>query len=155
LGFGLVCLAGILAAVPMALDIEAGDRMLVRARYLCFSGKLKNPPLCPAALSGVLWLLRAWAPVFRKPLRVRRFRMKLLFSTGDAAETALLYGGLCGLFSSLRPLCGKEPEIVLGPRFSARRELSLDCRVVLTMPAALLLFRIIRLFIYTKRRNHV
>jgi hypothetical protein len=147
---GLICLTGALGAAPLALDLEAGDRMLLRARYLCFSGKI--PLRDPAASFGTLRLLRDWVPVFRKPLRVSRFQMRLRFSTGEAAETALLYGWLCGLFSSLRPLlAGGKPEIVLGPLFSARRELALNCRVSLAMPAALLLFRIIRRGLYTRR----
>jgi hypothetical protein len=152
---GLLCL-GALCAAPFGLDIQAGDQIRLRARYLWFCGNLTDRLRRMAAASGLFHLLRRYAPVFRKPLRVKRLRVKLDFSTGDAAETAVLYGWLCGLFSSLlpRPVRGR-PEIALGPSFSSRREWSLDCDISLGMPAALFFFRMISVSIGYKRRSHV
>jgi hypothetical protein len=80
----------------------------------------------------------------------------LLFSTGDAAETAMIHGWLCGLFSSLRALLVRgTPQIALRPSFSVRRELSLNCNISLGMPAALFLFHIFRILTINKRSAHV
>jgi hypothetical protein len=108
------------------------------------------------APAGFFHALRAWAPAFRRPLRIRRFQVTLLFSTGDAAETAMLHGWLCGLFSSLRTLLVQgSPRIALRPSFSVRRELSLNCNISLGMPAALFLFHVFRILNINKRRAHV
>lgn len=148
---GALCL-GVLCAAPLALDIEAGSGLLLRARYLWFTRKLK----ARFRRTDLFRLLRDYAPVFCSPLRVRRFQVRLFFSTGEAAETALLHGWLCGFFSSLKPLLVQaKPEVLIGPSFSSRRELSLDCRISLGMPAALFLVRIMRISICGKRSAHV
>jgi hypothetical protein len=103
-----------------------------------------------------LGTLAACASLFRKPLALGRFRLGLAFSSGDAAETAVFHGGLCLFFSSLHPLLSRAgPEINLSPRFSSRRELSLDCDISLTLPASVFFFRMITLSIRKKRRAHV
>jgi hypothetical protein len=155
------CLIGILCTAPLAFDIQAGDCFSLRARYLCFS-RTMTPELRRLLLSpDILRILDAYAPVFRKPLRLRRFRLSLVFSTGDAAETALLYGRLSVFFSSLHPLLIRgRPEIALKPSFASERELSPDCYIFLDMPAALFLFRMILAFSrdksgHKKRSPHV
>jgi hypothetical protein len=106
--------------------------------------------------AGFFYALRAWAPALRRPLRLRRFQMRLFFSTGDAAETAMLHGWLHGLFSSLRPLLARgTPRIALRPSFSVRRELSLNCNIFLDIPAVLFLFHVFRVLHTNKRSAHV
>jgi hypothetical protein len=156
-----LCLIGFLSAAPLAFDMRAGNCFSLEARYLWFR-RTVTPDLRRLLLSpDVFRILKACAPVFRKPLRLRRFRLSLVFSTGDAAETALLYGRLRAFFSSLYPLLIRgRPEIALKPSFSSRRELSPDCHISLDMPAALFLFRMILALrrgkpVRKKRRPHV
>ncbi|MDR2053964.1 MAG: hypothetical protein LBP80_11175 [Treponema sp.] len=90
--------------------------------------------------------LRLYSPLFQKPLRVKRLRLNLAFSAGDAAETAVFHGCLCSLANLLYPLAaGVKPEITLKPRFSAETALCFDCNISLSVPAAVLLFRLISL----------
>jgi hypothetical protein len=99
-------------------------------------------------LSGFLAL---YGPVFRRPLELGRFRLRLAFSAGDAAETALFYGWLCLVLDFLYPLpVMNKREIVLEPRFLSPRKISLDCDISLSMPAAVFLFRMISLSIRAK-----
>jgi hypothetical protein len=156
-----LCLIGILCAAPLAFDIQAGDSFSLQARYLWFSRTL-TPELRRLLLSpDIFRTLGAYAPVFRKPLRLRRFRLSLVFSAGDAAETALLYGRLCVFFSSLYPLLIRgRPEISLCPSFTSEWELSPNCDISLDMPAALFFFRVILALgrnkpIHKKRSPHV
>ena len=156
-----LCLAAGLCAAPFALDIQGGKSFRLGARYLWFRRNIT-----PAAGNRLrraardfwedpdfLGILELYGPLFRRPLALGRFRLCLAFSTGDAAETALLHGRLCLFFNflSLPPFRGR-PEIALKPRFLSRRELSLNCDISVAMPAAVCLFRIISLFV--RRRIH-
>jgi hypothetical protein len=91
--------------------------------------------------------LAEYAPAFRRSLKVKRCRFHLAFSTGDAAETALLYGWLCPFLTPPRlpKLRGNKPEITLEPRFVSPRELALKGDISLTMPVILFLLRILPL----------
>ncbi|MDR0624251.1 MAG: hypothetical protein LBG10_07450, partial [Treponema sp.] len=81
---GSVLCLGLLCAAPFTLDIQAGDRVSLRARYLWFTGNIPKR-LRPAPSAAGFWrALRAWTPIFRQPRRIRRCRLNLLFSTGDA-----------------------------------------------------------------------
>jgi hypothetical protein len=157
-----LCLAGALCTAPLAFDIQAGTRFSLRTRYLWFSRRVSAALLRRLFLSADIFrTIDAYLPVFRKPLRLRRLRLRLVFSTGDAAETALLYGRLCVFFASLYPrLIRGRPEITLSPSFSPERELSPDCDISLDIPAAVFLFRMIFALIRgkggrKKRSSHV
>jgi hypothetical protein len=61
----------------------------------------------PLYESSLLRALRGYGPALRgslRFLRCRRCRLRLRFSGGDAAETALLHGWLCGVLAALSPL---------------------------------------------------
>jgi hypothetical protein len=159
--FCIFCLAGILCAAPLALDIEGKShaRLDIRFRYLFFrrniSGILRNKLRLFARRllksPDFLKILKLYAPLFRRPLRVKHLRLNLAFSAGDAAETAVFHGGLCSLANSLcPPVAGGKPEITLNPRFSAETTLSFDCNISLSVPAAVLLFRLIVLSVKEK-----
>jgi hypothetical protein len=152
---GIAGLAGILCAAPLGLDIQGGKGLSLKARYLWFTGNVTEKLRRWAASRNPLRLIRTCAPVFRKPLRVRRCRVSLAFSTGDAAETALLHGWLCGFCASLCPPVRGGRAIAIRPLFASGPAWSVDCDISLAMPAALFLFRVIRLSIHTKRRTHV
>jgi hypothetical protein len=96
--------------------------------------------------------LEIYGPVFRRPLELGRFRLRLAFSAGEAAKTALLHGWFCLFlgFLYLPPAINKG-KIVLEPRFLSRREVSLDCDISLALPAAVFLFRMISLSVRIKR----
>jgi hypothetical protein len=114
------------------------------ARYLGFRRNL-IPGLRRLLKSGGLFrTLDVYAPVLRGGRG--RFRLRLAFSAGDAAETAVLHGGLCLFFNRLFPPGGpprRGPEVSLEPRFLSRREAVLDCDISLVMPAAVFFFRLI------------
>jgi hypothetical protein len=158
--FLALCLAGLCAA-PLRLDIQGGPLRL-GFRYLWLRGSI-SPALRRGLrrrarrilLSGDFsGAVETYGPLFRKPLGLRRFRVKATFSAGDAAETALLHGGLClfaGLFSSLPG----RAKIVLEPCFSSGEKLSLDCDISVSVPAAVFLYRVIAVSIREKRSPHV
>jgi hypothetical protein len=159
-----LCLAGGLCAAPLTLDIGGKEKVCLRARYLWFRRNINS------ALRRRLrriWrrftksrdyggILNVYAPLFRPPLEVARFRLNLAFSTGDAAETAIFHGWFCVFMRSLYSLpFRRKPTITLSPQFSALPELSLDCDISLSMPAALFFFRMISASIREKRKFHV
>jgi hypothetical protein len=139
----------------------------MKFRYLCF-----YPDISPALGRDFLRLARralgtrdftdaiaCYGPFFRKPMKLGRFRLKAIFSSGDAAETALLYGGLRLAVTALpllraeagnRPLRVK-PEIWLEPRFSSGAACSFDCDISLSIPAAVFLYRLIILAVRQRR----
>jgi hypothetical protein len=139
--FYVLCLAGGLCSVPVRVDIY---RREARIRYLWFRWNLGSPkPLARRFLGGrgIAGALEIWGSFFRRPLRLKRFRINASFSAGGAAETALLYGGLCCLAGCLPARSGAE--ITLEPRFSSREEFSLDWDISFSMPAAVFLCRMI------------
>jgi hypothetical protein len=144
--------------------MEGGRPPQFWARYLCFrrditgtlTEKLRRVLRDHPEPAELFKLPKLYAPVFRKPLELRRFRLHLAFSTGDAAETAVFHGWLCLLLNSLRPRAIRcKPEIALEPGFISRPQLSLDGDISLAAPAAVFLFRLISLSIREKRMFHV
>jgi hypothetical protein len=137
--FAAAGLAVLLAAfVPALIRITVSPgTSLFTVHYLLF-------PLYRAPL---LRALRGYGPALRGNLgflRCRRFRLRLRFSGGEAAETALLHGWLCGALAALTPLAAPcTPEIALEPVFSPRRELAAECDIALHLPLPVLLFRIL------------
>jgi hypothetical protein len=133
----------------LRLTINAALRRRLRYRAL----SLARAVLRSRDFSGILALCR---PFFRKPLALRRCRLSVAFSAGDAAETAMLHGGLCLLARSLSCLPrGEKQEIALSPCFSSRAGFSLGCDISLSLPAAVFLCRIIALAVRGKRMLHV
>jgi hypothetical protein len=92
-----------------------------------------------------VYVHKLYLPFFRKPLRLGRLRLKLTYSAGDAAKTAILYGGLCFFAKALSALrAGTRPEIVLVPCFSSREKFLFDCDISVSMPAVVFIYRIMR-----------
>jgi hypothetical protein len=153
---GLLSVTAALCAAPFTLDIRGGKTLFLRVRYLWLTKNINAELRRFLNSPDMFRTLRLYAPVFRKPLRLRRFRLDLAFSTGDAAETAALHGWLNVFFVSLYPLLvwGK-PAVSLNPFFSSRPELSVNCDISLGMPAAALLFRVIPPAFHKKRKSHV
>jgi hypothetical protein len=154
----VLCLAGGLCALPLRLDIQGGASWRLVFRYLWFRrdisrrvGHRLRRRAGPAAAYALKHrnlpdFLKACLPFFRKPLRLSRLRLKLTYSTGNAAETAILYGGLCFFAKALSaPQAGARPEIVLAPCFSSREKILFDCDISVSMPAAVFFYRM-RLF---------
>jgi hypothetical protein len=145
LALGVLAL-GLLGAAPVGLWIEGGAPLEFRIRYLGFRWNLRplvrNKPGSPGEgkWRDKLEALTRLAPLLRRPLGFERFRLRLGFSTGDAAETALCFGGLC-LFLNALPLSRVKGERTLLPCFSSRPQVSLDCDIRLTLPAAVFLLR--------------
>jgi hypothetical protein len=141
-----LCLAAALA--PLTLEFRGGPPLRLWARYLWFRQNM-TPVLRRILGSSALFkTLALYAPVFRRPLKLDRFRLRLAFSTGDAAETAVLHGGLCLLLNCLFPLwtppgSRRRPEISLEPCFLSRQKAVLDCDISLAIPAAVFFFRMI------------
>jgi hypothetical protein len=147
-----LCLGGLLCTAPFTLDILGGRLLRLEVRYLgirqnitgCLQDKIRRIGQEVLESRNLFGTLEPYIPLFRKPLALSRFRLRLAFSSGDAAETALYYGGLCLLLNSLYPLPAlSRPEITLEPRFTSRREAAVDCTISLTMPAAVFLFRLL------------
>jgi hypothetical protein len=163
-----LCLLGALGAAPLTLNIQNGGPLRLTLRYLWLrlgiSPALRRR-LRSVALSVARSALRSrdfsripalCAPLLRRPLALRRFRLSLAFSTGDAAETALLHGGLCLVAHSLSRLPrGERQEITLSPCFASQAGLALGCDIALSLPAAVFLCRIIALVIRGKRMLYV
>jgi hypothetical protein len=161
----IFCLAGILAAAPLTLDIQGKDhaRPDVRFRYLIFRrnitrmlrNRLRRFARRLLKSPDFLETLKLYSPLFQRPLRVKHLRLNLSFSAGDAAETAIFHGRLCSLANLLYPLAaGSKPEITLKPRFSAEAVLLFDCNVSLSVPAAVLVFRLISLSVREKTNSN-
>jgi hypothetical protein len=165
-----LCLAAGLCAAPVALDIRGGKILRLGARYLWFrrnvtrtvGNHLRRAARDFLETPDLLGTLELYGPLFRHPLRLGPFRLDLAFSTGDAAETALLHGRLCLFLNFLYLLPSRgRPEVTLKPCFLSRRELSLDCDISVTMPAAVFLFRTLSLSVRRsihagkQRRSHV
>jgi hypothetical protein len=154
-------MVGILCAAPLTLDIEGNghSRPGVRFRYLFFRrnvtrmirNRLRRFARRLFKSPDFFKTLKLYSRLFRGPLRVKRLRLNLVFSAGDAAETAIFHGRLCSLTNLLYPLAaGGKPEITWKPCFSAGTELSVDCNISLSIPAAVLLFRLISLSVREK-----
>jgi hypothetical protein len=153
-----LCLAAGLCAAPLALNIQGEGPLRLGLRYLWFRRDISH--ILGLQLRRLLRdflespdplrTLAIYRPLFKRPLELRRLRLHLAFSTGDAAETALLHGRLC-LASNFLRFLPVRPEIALAPRFLSRRELSLDCDISFSIPAAVFLLRMLSLSI--GRRN--
>jgi hypothetical protein len=154
----ILCLGGIVCAAPLTVDIRGQDhaRPDARFRYLCFyrsithvlRNRLRRFVRRLLRSPDFFKTLRLYSPLFRRPLRVKHLRLNLAFSAGDAAETAVFHGCLCSLANSLDPLAaGGKPEITLRPCFSAETKLSFDGNMSFSIPAVVLLFRLISLSI--------
>jgi hypothetical protein len=133
-------------AVLLALFVPALIRITVSPRI---GGSLFTVHyfLVPLYRSSLLRALRGYGPALRGSLgflRCRRFRLRLRFSGGEAAETALLHGWLSGALAALTPLAAPcTPEIALEPVFSPNAELAVECDIALRLPLPVLLFRIL------------
>jgi hypothetical protein len=166
--FLALCLLGGLGAAPLTVDIRNEGSLSLTLRYVRLRLGI-SPALRRRLRAGARALARAvlrsrdfsgilalCAPLLRKPLALRRCRLSLAFSAGDAAETALLYGGLCLLARSLSRLPrGERPELSLSPCFSSQAGFSLGCDIALSLPAAVFLCRIIALAVRGKRMLNV
>jgi hypothetical protein len=137
---GIAVLLGVLALIPVVIRITVSPKspgLVFTVHYSLFL----------LSCSSLLRALRGYGPALRgslRFLRFRRFRLRLRFSGGDAAETALLHGWLWGLLAALSPLTAPcTPVIALEPAFSPRGELALDCDIALQLPVPVLLFRIL------------
>jgi hypothetical protein len=163
----ILCCMGGLCAAPVYMDLRGGAPWRMHIRYLFF-----HPGIGPALRREFFRLARrvlsardfsgalaCYGPFFHKPMKLGRFRLKAVFSSGGAAETALLYGSLCLAVQMLprsRAETGKRPfragpEIWLEPRFSSGEEFSVDCDISLSIPAAVFLYRFITLAIRRRR----
>jgi hypothetical protein len=139
----LVC--GLFCAAPLSFNLDhTGGKsggLSAYAGYLWFRRDL-GPQLKLRFLSGAA---RFFSPSLRRFARWRRFRLKLLFSAGEAAETALAYGGLCRILAALEPGLGRcRPTIALNPVFSAEASVDGECAVSISFPAIVILFYFLR-----------
>ncbi|MDR2659549.1 MAG: hypothetical protein LBC27_06120 [Spirochaetaceae bacterium] len=152
--FLILCAAGVvcIGVAPVSFDILGGEKTLrLNVRYLCFKYDVSRLAkerlqmrLNIADFPDIFKILTLFA---RRPPRVTRFCLKISFSSGDAAETALLYGYLCILFRALNmKISHCEPELTLTPRFLSYDTFSFDCDMVFSIPAAALLLNIITFF---------
>jgi hypothetical protein len=170
--FCLLCFLGGLCAAPVRMEMRGGIPWRMNFRYLCF-----RTGISPALRRGFRRLVRRvlktrdfsdlsayYGSFFRKPMKMERFSLKAVFSSGDAAETALLYGGLYLAVHALPlgsagkdRLSGVTPDITLEPRFSAREEFSFDCDISFSLPAAVFLYRFIVIAVkqFHDRRRYV
>ncbi|MDR1147740.1 MAG: hypothetical protein LBK66_03835 [Spirochaetaceae bacterium] len=133
-------------ALPLRFDIQGENVLRIRVHYLCFSfnfnGLLKKRTRKHFVLEDFTKNLGMCVSFVRHPMRVMRFRLKVLFSTGDAAETALLHGFLCAFFRALYPrISACKPEIILSPCFSSYDKLSIDCDISFSLPMLMFLAR--------------
>ncbi|MDR3355891.1 MAG: hypothetical protein LBO04_01740 [Spirochaetaceae bacterium] len=142
----VIAVAGIagLCAAPLTLRIRAGAGLRVEIRYLRFRRSRTNimGPALRLLTGNYAAAFRACTRFLRRPMRIRRFYLKIEFSVMDAAEAALAYGVLRLLPQVLcMRLADCKPEIVLSPRFPAPPEISLDCDISLSLPAVVFLLR--------------
>ncbi|MDR3160781.1 MAG: hypothetical protein LBU28_04120 [Spirochaetaceae bacterium] len=132
-GFALL---GALIFVPVIfrINVSPGNCGFFTVHYALF----------PLYGSSLLRALRRYGPVLRSSrrfLRCRRFRLRLRFSGGDAAETALLHGWLCGVLAALSPLAAPcKPDIALESAFSSPAELAVEGDIAFHLPVPVLLF---------------
>ena len=67
--------------------------------------------------------------------KVSKFAFKLQFSTGDAAQTALLHGALCMCLSAVYPhLQGCKPNIALLPQYQDSIHFDFDIDIQMQVP---------------------
>jgi hypothetical protein len=145
--------AVLLGVMPINLEIRGGKVLRVYVRYLCFCREIvtarqknRKPIHWRFVSANFTRMIKACTFFTRPPLRAERFRLKVVFSSGDAAETAMLYGLLCMFFSTLYPrLDGCNPEILLSPCFSSRSSLFVDSDIAISLPAAVFTFRTSRI----------
>jgi hypothetical protein len=138
----------LLGAMPFSLEIRCGKVLRVHIRYLCFRYNLNSILIeqmrRPFVMADFLKTLKVCASFAQCPLHAKRFRLKMTFSSEDAAETALLHGSLRMIFSSLYPrLSVCKPEILLIPCFSPHDRLSVDCDIAVALPAAALIVKVL------------
>jgi hypothetical protein len=152
----IAAVISLLGALPLSLDICGGKTLRVQFRYLCFrhdvSGVLSRLTQKCFVMADLISELKMCASFARPPLKAARFRLKMAFSSGDAAETALLHGFLCIFFRSLYTRFNiRNAEISLNPRFLSYSELSIDCDIVLSLPMAVFTARTLPLIIRRQR----
>jgi hypothetical protein len=143
----------LLGVMPISLEIRGEKVFRVYVRYLCFCREIitarqkkRKPVHWRFMVANFAKMLKAFTFFTRPPLRAERFRLKIVFSSEDAAETAMLYGLLCMFFSALYPrLDGCNPEILLSPCFSSCSSLSVDSDIAISLPAAVFTFRALRI----------
>jgi hypothetical protein len=158
--FIILCAAGMvcLLAPPISFDIRGKKVLRVYVRYLCFrfniSGMLKEAAQKLFVFKDLTKTIGACLSFARRPTRIDCFRLKMVFSTGDAADTALLHGFLCMFFRALYPrISACKPEIVLSPCFLPHDKLSVDCDISFSIPAAVFFARIPALLVPAVRNN--
>ncbi|MDR2314633.1 MAG: hypothetical protein LBE02_08890 [Spirochaetaceae bacterium] len=155
-----LCLGGALCAAPLRVNISAGKGLRAETRYLWFRRRIAPGPGLRGLVRRIFPVLRgAGKPrrgLFPGPPRPDRLCLRAAVSTGDAAETALLHGGLClaaGLLSSLP--ARTSPKVFIEPCFGSGKKFTLDCDISFSMPGALYLGRILVLAVLKKRKTHV
>jgi hypothetical protein len=143
---GIVCLG----AAPLSLGIRgSGKKLRLYVRYFWFyrdiSGMARKLLQTRINLADFPKILKMLEVFVRHPPQITHFRLKMAFSTGDAAETALLYGFLSLFFSALYPnLRACNGEIVLTPCFLPSDSLSIDCDIIFSLPAAVFLIKLLQ-----------
>jgi hypothetical protein len=141
---GFACIAGLCAA-PVVLNVRGGADLRLNIRYLWFSRNIefalkRSLPGFVANHNRVLGYIRFFRRRVARYVRVGRFHLKIEFSCGEAAGTALTHGLICGVLRTLYPrLNACKPEITLNPRFLTVPALSFYCDITLAVPALILL----------------
>jgi hypothetical protein len=144
---GVACIVCFFA-LPLRFDIQGENVLRICVHYLWFrfnfNGLLKKRTRKHFVLEDFTKNLGICVSFVRRPMRVTRFRLKVFFSTGDAAETALLHGFLCAFFRALYPrISACKPEIILTPCFLSCDKLSIDCDISFSLPMPVFLARVL------------